>query len=57
MKLYPPILEGTIPAFYFDNEIRYDEEANFDKPLMKRRITAIKVPYEMNRGVSNADFD
>lgn len=54
MKLYPPILEGTIPAFHFNNEVR--EKEDMQGNIVKKKITALKVPYEMNRAVSNADF-
>ena len=55
MKLYPPILEGTIPAFYFNNAKRRSQEPG-DQWSEEKTVTAIIVPYEMNRGVSNADF-
>lgn len=54
MKLYPPILEGTIPAFHFNNEVR--EKEDMQGNIVAKKITALKVPYEMNRAVSNADF-
>jgi hypothetical protein len=56
MKLYPPLLEGTIPAFYFNNTERifWDEKKLREEV---KTITAVIVPYEMNKGVSNIDFD
>ena len=56
MKLYPPLLEGTIPAFYFNNieRVFWNEEKLREEVKL---ITAVIVPYEMNKGVSNADFD
>ena len=40
-KLYPPIISGTLPAFYL-------EESNMD------RIIKITVPFTMNTSVSSS---
>lgn len=43
VKLYPPIISGTLPAFYLEN-------SNLD------RIIKITVPFTMNRAVSAAQI-
>jgi hypothetical protein len=40
VKLYPPILEGTLPAFYSD----------------EKGIVNITIPFSMNRAVSHTQI-
>ena len=53
-KLYPPILEGNLPAFYKNYDIIEGYESN---EYILQDSTILKIPFGLSKAVSAADID